>query len=95
MTRVKGHTPASEAPLTGSVTAPAPTGDAEYDACVSAYYRCIDQMPASEREAMAEVIAMTKRIFTEAQAGSPEDRDSALASCKQAVTLGQATFCPQ
>lgn len=73
----------------GSVPA---SGNAEYDTCVSEYYRCIDQMSASDREAMAETLTHTKRIFTEAQ-GDPGRMREALESCKQAVSLAKMTFC--
>lgn len=69
------------------------SGDAELDTCVTSYYACIDRMPASARPSLEGVLAQTRRIFTEA-AHDPSKRASALASCKQALSLGRSTFCP-
>lgn len=69
-----------------------PSGNAEYDACVADYYRCIDQMSQADRQALGETLAQTKRIFSEAQ-GDPSRMSEALASCKQAVSVAKMTFC--
>ncbi len=72
---------------------PAPSGYADLDECVAEYYRCIEVMPPEARAAISGVISATKRIFEEARE-SPELRKSATRSCKQAVELAHASYCP-
>ena len=64
-----------------------------FEACVADYYRCIDQMPASARDASAGAIEATKGIFERARR-SPSDRAATLQSCRRAVDLARMTFCP-
>ncbi|RYZ60685.1 MAG: hypothetical protein EOP08_14520 [Proteobacteria bacterium] len=89
--------PATRAALSARASSPESpsmpaSGNAEYDACVASYYRCIDQLQPADRAAMAETIAYTRKMFADA-AHDPSRMQSTLASCKQAVALGKASFC--
>ena len=98
--------PATSAPTTpsASATAPAPTsvapaapppaGGDDLDRCITEYYRCIDAMPAETRASMGDLIAATRGAFERARR-SPEATRAALTSCRQAVDLAYATYCPR